>query len=71
MISAILGTLIISAMTTALFLSVQFSEKVFLDAGKYPIREDERKILRNANLMDENNTNLKLLQADIEALPRK
>ena len=71
MISAILGTLIISAMTTALFLSVQFSEKVFNDAGRYPIREDERKILQNANLMDENNTNLKLLQADIEALPRK
>ena len=53
MLSAVLGTLIISALTTALMLSRQLAEKVFNDAGRYPIREDEIKILQNANLLDE------------------
>lgn len=71
MLSAVLGTLIISALTTALMLSIQFAEKVFNDAGRYPIREDEIKILQNANLLDENNKNLNLLNNDILGLPRK
>lgn len=71
MLSAVLGTLIISALTTALMLSVQFAEKVFNDAGRYPIREDEIKILQNANLLDEDNKNLNLLNNDILGLPRK
>ena len=71
MLSAVLGTLIISALTTALLLSIQFAEKVFNDAGRYPIREDERKILQNANLLDEEDKNLKLLNNDILGLPRK
>ena len=69
MLSSVLGTLIMSAITTALLLSVQFSEKVFNDAGKYPLRKDERKILQNANLL--NQTNVDLIQGDIESLPRK
>ncbi len=71
MLSAVLGTLIISALTTALMLSIQFAEKVFNDAGRYPIREDEIKILQNANLLDEDNKNLNLLNNDILGLPRK
>ena len=69
MLSAVLGTLIMSAITTALLLGVEFSEKVFNQAGKYPIRKDERKILQNANLL--NQTNIDLLQGDINILPRK
>ena len=53
MLSAVLGTLIIS------------------DAGIYPIREDEIKILQNANLLDEDNKNLNLLNNDLLGLPRK
>ena len=68
MLSAVLGTLIISALTTALMLSIQFAEKVFNDAGRYPIREDEIKILQNANLLDEDNKNLNLLNTDILGL---
>ena len=71
MLSAVLGTLIISALTTALTLSIQFAEKVFNDAGRYPIREDEIKILQNANLLDEDNKNLNLLNNDILGLPKK
>ena len=71
MLSAVLGTLIISALTTALMLSIQFAEKVFNDAGRYPIREDEIKILQNANLLDEDNKNLNLLNNDLLGLPRK
>ena len=71
MLSAVLGTLIISALTTALMLSIQFAEKVFNDAGSYPIREDEIKILKNANLLDEDNKNLNLLNNDILGLPKK
>ena len=66
MISALIGSVIISAVTVAMLIAVDFTDKALLKVGKYPLTSQERKILIDAgyNLIDIENINeeIKLLK---------
>ena len=66
MISALIGSVIMSAVTVAMLMAVEVTDKALLKVGKYPLTSQERKILIDAgfNLNDIENLNqeIKLLK---------
>ena len=66
MISALIGAAIMSAVTVAMLLAVDVTDKALIKVGKYPLTRQERKILIDAgyNLNDIENINaeIKLLK---------
>tara|TARA_B100002051_G_C16675169_1_gene606686 strand:+ start:187 stop:396 length:210 start_codon:yes stop_codon:yes gene_type:complete len=66
MISALIGSVIMSAVTVAMLLAVDVTDKALLKVGKYPLSTQERQILIDAgfNLIDIENINqeIKLLK---------
>ena len=68
MISALIGSVIMSAVTVAMLLAVDVTDKALLKAGKYPLTSQERQILIDAgfNLIEIENINeeIKLLRFD-------
>ena len=48
MISALIGAVIMSAVTVAMMIAVKVSDNALKKVGKYPLTEQERNILRNA-----------------------
>ncbi len=59
MISALIGTVIMSAVTVAMLMAVEVTDKALLKVGKYPLTDQERQILIDAgfNLTDIENLN--------------
>ena len=59
MISALIGTVIMSAVTVAMLMAVDVTDKALLKVGKYPLTNQERQILIDAgfNLTDIENLN--------------
>ena len=59
MISALIGTVVMSAVTVAMLLAVDVTDKALIKVGKYPLTSQERKILIDADfdLNDINNIN--------------
>ena len=66
MISALIGSVIMSAVTVAMLIAVEVTDKALIKVGKYPLTSQERQILIDAgfNLEDVDNINqeIKLLQ---------
>ena len=66
MISALIGSVIMSAVTVAMLMAVDVTDKALLKVGKYPLTSQERQILIDAgfNITDIENINeeIKLLQ---------
>jgi len=66
MISALIGSVIMSAVTVAMLMAVDVTDKALLKVGKYPLTSQERQILIDAgfNLIDIENINqeIKLLK---------
>ena len=66
MISALIGSVIMSAVTVAMLMAVDVTDKSLLEAGKYPLTTQERQILIDAgfNLIEIDNLNqeIKLLK---------
>ena len=66
MISALIGTVIMSAVSVAMLMAIEITDKALLKVGKYPLTNMERKILIDAgfNTSDIENINqeIKLLQ---------
>ena len=66
MISALIGTVIMSAVTVAMLMAVDVTDKALLKVGKYPLTSQERQILIDAgfNLIEIENLNeeIKLLK---------
>tara|TARA_B100000524_G_scaffold226415_1_gene119877 strand:+ start:196 stop:405 length:210 start_codon:yes stop_codon:yes gene_type:complete len=59
MISALIGSVIMSAVTVAMLMAVDVTDKALLKVGKYPLTNQERQILIDAgfNLTDIENIN--------------
>ncbi len=53
MISALIGSLIMSAVTVAMLISINITEEAFRKAGRYPLTNQEKKILCNAGYKDD------------------
>ena len=66
MISALIGTVIMSAVSVAMLMAIEITDKALLKVGKYPLTNMERQILIDAgfNITDIENINeeIKLLQ---------
>ena len=66
MISALIGSVIMSAVTVAMLMAVDVTDKALKKVGKYPLTSQERQILIDAgfNLIDIENLNqeIKLLE---------
>jgi len=59
MISALIGSVIMSAVTVAMLLAINITEKALNKVGRYPLTDKERKILIDAgyNFLDIENIN--------------
>ena len=66
MISALIGSVIMSAVTVAMLIAIDVTDKALLKVGKYPLTSQERRILIDAgfNLTEIENLNqeIKLLK---------
>ena len=59
MISSLIGSVIMSAVTVAMLMAVDITDKALLKVGKYPLTSQERQILIDAgyNLIEIENLN--------------
>ena len=66
MISALIGSVIMSAVTVAMLMAVDVTDKALLKVGKYPLTKQERQILIDAgfNLTDIENINEEIEQLE-------
>ena len=66
MISALIGSVIMSAVTVAMLVAINISDKALTNVGKYPLTVDERQILIDAgfSLVDIENINEEIKQLD-------
>ena len=48
MISSLIGSVIMSAVTLAMLLAINITDKALIKVGKYPLTKQERKILIDA-----------------------
>ena len=66
MISALIGSVIMSAVTVAMLLAVDVTDKALMKVGKYPLTIQERKILIDAgfklNDIENINAEIKLIK---------
>ena len=66
MISALIGSVIMSAVTVAMLVAINISDKALTNVGKYPLTNEEREILIDAgySLIDIENINEEIKQLD-------
>ena len=59
MISALIGSVIMSAVTVAMLIAIQYTNKALNKVGRYPLTSQEKQILINAgfNQIDIENIN--------------
>ena len=59
MISSLLGSVIMSAVTVAMLIAINYTDKALTKVGRYPLTNQEKRILKNAgfNLVDIENIN--------------
>ena len=50
MLDAIVGAVIVVVATTSLLYSIEVAERAFGQAGRYPLNDDEKKVLRSAEV---------------------
>ena len=66
MISALIGSVIMSGVTLALLLAIEITDKALTKVGKYPLTPQERKILQDAGFkpvdIENINEEIKLLK---------
>ena len=48
MISSLIGSIIMSAVTIAMLIAIKYTDKALNKAGRYPLTSQERQILINA-----------------------
>ena len=67
MISSLIGSVIMSAVTVAMLIAINYTDKALTEAGRYPLTSQEREILINAGLkkyIENINQEIKLLNFD-------
>ena len=66
MISSLVGSVIMSAVTVAMLMAVDVTDKALLNVGKYPLTSQERQILIDAGFnlieIEDINQEIKLLK---------
>ena len=67
MAAAILGSIIAALATSALVMTIESIEKVYSNAGRYPLKSSEKQLLINAGLNTSENINI--LESNLQSLP--
>ena len=65
MISSLIGSVIMSAVTVAMLIAINFTDKALINAGKYPLTSQEKQILKTAGF---NDVDIENLNQDIKSL---
>ena len=65
MISALIGSVIMSAVTLAMLLAIDITDKALNKVGKYPLTSEERQILIDAGY---NSQDIEIINQEIESL---
>ena len=65
MISSLIGSVIMSAVTVAMLIAINFTDKALINAGKYPLTNEEERILKTAGF---NDVDIDNLNQDIKSL---
>ena len=65
MISALIGSVIMSAVTLAMLLAINVTEKSLSKVGKYPLTSAEKKILINAGF---NSKDIEIINQEINSI---
>jgi len=65
MISAIVGSVIMSAVTVAMLIAIDVTDKSLTKVGKYPLTLEERQILIDAGF---NSTDIEIINQEIKLL---
>ena len=65
MISALLGSVIMSAATIAMLVAVKVSDNSLNEAGKYPLSDEEKNILLDAGFV---NSDINLINQEIDSI---
>ena len=62
MISSLVGSVIMSAVTVAMLIAINITDKALREVGRYPLTNEEKKILIDAgfNYTDIENINLEI-----------
>ena len=62
MISSLVGSVIMSAVTVAMLIAINITDKALREVGRYPLTNEEKKILIDAgyNYIDIENINLEI-----------
>ncbi len=62
MISSLIGSVIMSAVTVAMLIAINITDKALKEVGRYPLTNEEKKILIDAgfNYIDIENINLEI-----------
>ena len=62
MISSLVGSVIMSAVTMAMLIAINITDKALKEVGRYPLTNEEKKILIDAgyNYIDIENINLEI-----------
>ena len=58
MISSLIGSVIMSAVTVAMLIAIKFTDEALIKAGKYPLTTEEKQILKTAGFNDVDIDNL-------------
>ena len=70
MLDAVMGAVIMVVATTSLLYSIELAERAFKQAGRYPLSDDERAILRSVS--SGNNVDPdEFWRQNIQGLPRE
>jgi len=65
MISSLLGSVIMSAVTVAMLIAINFTDKALTKVGRYPLTDQERQILKNAGF---NSVDIENINQEIKSL---
>ena len=65
MISALIGSVIMSAVTLAMLLAIDITDKALNKVGKYPLTSEERQTLIDAGF---NSQDIEIINQEIESL---
>tara|TARA_B000000532_G_C18778595_1_gene367244 strand:- start:288 stop:497 length:210 start_codon:yes stop_codon:yes gene_type:complete len=65
MISSLLGSVIMSAVTVAMLIAIKYTDKTLTQVGRYPLTKQEIQILKNAGF---NSVDIENINQDIKSL---
>ena len=65
MISALIGSVIISAVTVAMLIAINYTDKALNKVGRYPLTSQEKQILKNAGF---NSVDIEIINQEIKSL---